>query len=75
VQKFTDHNSHICNVYNCHYSYVDTNWYLNMMDTFKTINTPIYVNVTTCVVISVHVCRDLSVDSDLSYDSCIKRNT
>jgi len=46
-----------------------------MMDTFKTIDTPIYVNVTTCVVISVHVSRDLSIDSDLCYDSYTKRNT
>jgi len=30
-----------------------------MMDTFMTIDTPIYINVTTCIVISVHVCRDL----------------
>jgi len=52
----TEHDSYICNG---HYSYVDMCRYLNMMDTFMTIDTPIYMNVTTCILISVHVCRDL----------------
>jgi len=33
-----------------------------MMDTFMTIDTPMYMNVTTCIVISDHVCDHVCRD-------------